>query len=202
MLSSQSVFGANIIMRETPVSNAERAFLLKAFAEGKRTDGRSLRERRELRLTFGSRYGCCVCTSGNGAESGGTVVSAQVSCSVAEPAATRPNEGVLKVNVQFLSTAAPRFACPASSGTASADEESEITEIARLLERLLIESRCLDTESLCIVAEEKVWCVRVDVRILNHAGNVADCASVAAVAALAHFRRPDVTLDGSVVTVR
>ena len=35
--------------------------------------------------------------------------------------------------------------------------DEEITEVSRLLERLLKESRCLDMESLCISAEEKVW---------------------------------------------
>ena len=38
-------------------------------------------------------------------------------------------------------------------------------------------------------------------RILNHEGNVADCASIAGLAALAHFRRPDISLDGDKVTV-
>ena len=31
---------------------------------------------------------------------------------------------------------------------------------------------------------------------------MADCAGVAGLAALAHFKRPDVTLDGDIVTVR
>ncbi len=63
------------------------------------------------------------------------------------------------------------------------------------------ESRCVDTESLCIVSEEKVWCIRLDLRVLNHEGNVADCASIAGLSALAHYRRPDVTLDGDIVRV-
>lgn len=33
----------------------------------------------------------------------------------------------------------------------------ESIEVSRLLERTLKESRCLDLESLCIVAEEKVF---------------------------------------------
>ena len=107
--------------------------------------------------------------------------------------------------------------------------DEEITEVSRLLERLLKESRCLDMESLCISAEEKVWygqCsylkktkykvlldfhgvyfflsnreIRLDINVLNHEGNVADCAGVAGLAALAHFKRPDVTLEENVVTV-
>ena len=40
-----------------------------------------------------------------------------------------------------------------------------------------------------------------DLKVLNHEGSVADCASVAGLAALAHFRRPDVTLQGDVIQV-
>ncbi len=34
----------------------------------------------------------------------------------------------------------------------------------------------------------QVWTIRVDVHILNHAGNLIDCASIASISALAHFR--------------
>ena len=44
--------------------------------------------------------------------------------------------------------------------------------------------------------------IRLDIHVLNHEGNVADCAGVAGLAALAHFKRPDVTLEGDIVTVR
>ena len=43
--------------------------------------------------------------------------------------------------------------------------------------------------------------IRLDIHVQNHEGNVADCAGVAGLAALAHFKRPDVTLEGDVVTV-
>ena len=49
-------------------------------------------------------------------------------------------------------------------------------------------------ESLCVVSEEKVWCIRLDLKVLNHDGNAADACSVAGLAALCHFRRPDVSL--------
>jgi len=43
--------------------------------------------------------------------------------------------------------------------------------------------------------------VRVDVTALNHDGALVDCASIAALASLAHSRRPDVTLSGEEVTI-
>ena len=39
--------------------------------------------------------------------------------------------------------------------------DDEGTEAVRILERCLKESKCLDMESLCIVAEEKVWSIRL-----------------------------------------
>lgn len=69
-------------------------------------------------------------------------------------------------------------------------------ELQRLLEHCLWESRCVDTESLCITTGLRVWTIRVDVHVLNYDGNVIDAASIAALAALLHFRRPDVSVCG------
>ncbi len=74
-------------------------------------------------------------------------------------------------------------------------------ELGRVVERGLRESRAIDTEALCIVAGVKVWSVRVDIHVLDHGGNLTDAASLATVAALLHFRRPDVTVVGDQVTI-
>ncbi|KAK5644296.1 hypothetical protein RI129_008141 [Pyrocoelia pectoralis] len=71
----------------------------------------------------------------------------------------------------------------------------------RILEKCIKDSRAIDLESLCIKINEKVWAFRVDINVLNHEGNLLDCASVAILAALAHFRRPDVSYDGEDIIV-
>lgn len=73
--------------------------------------------------------------------------------------------------------------------------------ISRIIEKALRRSRAIDTEGLCIVAGEKVWQIRVDLLFLDHDGNLVDCASIAAITALLHFRRPDVTVLGEDVTI-
>ena len=118
---------------------------------------------------------------------------AQVSAMVTEPRVARPNEGILMVNVELSPIAAPKF----ESGRMT----EEGVEINRTIERCLKESRCLDLESLCIISEEKVWTVRLDLHILNHCGNLTDACSVAGLAALCHARRPDVSLKGDQITV-
>lgn len=56
---------------------------------------------------------------------------------------------------------------------------------------------------VCVCARTcpKVWQIRVDVHMLNHDGNLMDAASIAAITALCHFRRPDVGIQGDEVTV-
>lgn len=41
----------------------------------------------------------------------------------------------------------------------------------------------------------------MDLHLLNHDGNIIDAASIAAIVALCHFRRPDVSVQGEEVTV-
>ncbi len=46
-----------------------------------------------------------------------------------------------------------------------------------------------------------MWSIRVDIHFLDHDGNIIDAACIAAISALAHFRRPDVTVIGEEVTI-
>jgi len=174
-------------MKETPVSTCEKNFLLEGLWEGKRLDGRGWLEERKLEITYGKDWGSCLVKLGR------SMVMAQVSAMVTEPRVARPNEGILMVNVELSPIAAPKFEVGRMT--------DEGVEINRTIERCLKESRCLDLESLCIISEEKVWTVRLDLHILNHCGNLTDACSVAGLAALCHARRPDVTLKGDQVTV-
>lgn len=116
-----------------------------------RLDGRQFNEFRKLSIHFGIEWGCVYASLGE------TKVLAQVSCEMTQPRATRPTEGILYINV--------------NSGLEKRSSEQFVL-LARNLERALKESRCVDLESLCVKAEEKVWKIRVDVTILNHDGNL------------------------------
>ncbi|KAJ2077357.1 3'-5'-exoribonuclease [Coemansia sp. RSA 988] len=70
-----------------------------------------------------------------------------------------------------------------------------------MLERVIRQSHAIDTEALCIIAGEKVWGVRIDIHFLDHGGNLVDAASIPAIAALKHLRRPDVTIDGEMAVI-
>ncbi|XP_061833084.1 exosome complex component RRP45 isoform X2 [Nerophis lumbriciformis] len=174
-------------MKETPLSNCERDFLLKAIEEKKRLDGRQTYDYRKTKIVFGTDFGCCF------VELGKTRVMAQVSCELVAPKENRPNEGFMLFNIELSPMASPAF---------EQGRQSELlVKLNRQLERCLRNSKCIDIESLCVVSGEKVWQIRVDVHMLNHDGNLMDAASIAAIAALCHFRRPDVGIQGDEVTV-
>ena len=46
-----------------------------------------------------------------------------------------------------------------------------------------------------------MWSIRTDIHILDDGGNILDCACIAAITALLHFRRQEVTLHGDEVKV-
>jgi exosome complex component RRP45 len=73
--------------------------------------------------------------------------------------------------------------------------------LSRILEKTIRRSSALDTESLCIVAGSKCFSLRADIHILNHDGNLVDASCIAVIAALQHFRRPDVSIEGEEVIV-
>ena len=73
--------------------------------------------------------------------------------------------------------------------------------LSRLLEKTVRRSSALDTESLCLIAGQKCWSVRVDLHVLSHDGNLVDASCLAVVAALRHFRKPDTSMDGEALTV-
>lgn len=78
--------------------------------------------------------------------------------------------------------------------------ETEVL-LSRLLEKTLRRSSAVDTESLCLIAAQKVWSIRADVHVLSYDGNLIDTSCIAVIAALQHFRKPDVSIEGETVTV-
>ncbi|KAL2098221.1 hypothetical protein ACEWY4_007428 [Coilia grayii] len=174
-------------MKDTPLSNCERQFLLKTIEERKRLDGRETYDYRNIKITFGVDYGFCMVDLGK------TKVMSQVSCELATPKETRPSEGMLFTTVELSPMASPAF---------EANKQSELlVKLNRQLERCLRTSKCFDMESLCIVSGEKVWRINVDVHVLNHDGNLMDAVSIVAITSLSHFRRPEVSIQGQEFTV-
>jgi exosome complex component RRP45 len=175
------------VKKDDLVSSNEREFILAAIEKGLRIDGRRPYDFRTLKITFGEEAGTVFVQLGR------TRVLACTVCGVTQPHDDRPTEGFFTFNVEFSPMASPKY----GSGRPSASA----VEVIRIVERGLRESRAVDTEALCIIAGEKVWSIRLDVHVLDDCGNLIDACSIAAITALHHFRRPDVTICGSQLTV-
>ncbi|KAL6697588.1 ribosomal protein S5 domain 2-type protein [Trichoderma pleuroticola] len=173
--------------REAEPSLSERTFTLQAISEGLRLDGRKLDQFRSLELSFGDDYGVADVKLGK------TRVLAKVSAEVTVPFPDRPFDGIFQITSELGPMVAPSF-------EVNRPTETEVL-LARLLEKTIRRSGALDTESLCLVAGQKCWSVRVDLHVLSADGNLIDSSCFAVVAALRHFRKPDTSMEGETLTI-
>ncbi|TRM56867.1 ribosomal protein S5 domain 2-type protein, partial [Schizophyllum amplum] len=165
----------------------EKEFLLRTIKEGLRLDGRQPLEMRAPELTFGPDLGWVEVAFGK------TRVIAQVDAKMVRPPPERPFDGIITIHSELSPMASTEY----ESGRASEEE----VVLSRVLDKLIKRSEAVDRESLCVLAGERVWHVRLTLHCLADAGNMLDCACFAAMAALKHFRRPDVEVVGDEVIV-
>ncbi|ODN99597.1 exosome complex component RRP45 [Cryptococcus wingfieldii CBS 7118] len=175
------------MVREVEPPTVQQDFLLAALAEGKRLDGRLPLEMRKVQYVFGEELGCVECRMGK------TAVLAQVSASIVKPREDRPYEGFLLINSEI----GPMASSVYELGRPSDDE----VLIGRLLEKSIRRTEAVDREALCIIAGEKVWQLRLTLHFLSDSGNLLDCAALAGMTALRHFKRPDVEVIGDEIII-
>ncbi|EMD35707.1 hypothetical protein CERSUDRAFT_115670 [Gelatoporia subvermispora B] len=165
----------------------EKEFVYGALKEKLRVDGRLPLEMRTPTITFGPELGWVECALGK------TRVLAQVDAKMVKPLPERPLEGIITIHSEISPMASSDY----EPGRPS-DEEVTIT---RMLDKVLRRSDVVDKESLCILAGQRVWHLRLTIHCLADAGNMLDCACLAGVIAFKHFRRPEVEVVGEEVTV-
>ncbi|KAF2015500.1 exoribonuclease [Aaosphaeria arxii CBS 175.79] len=173
--------------REAEISVNERAFILQALQEDIRLDGRAFDAFRPLELSFGDEYGVA------DVQFGKTRVIARISVDVTAPLPERKFDGIFQIVTEFSPMASPAF-------EVGRPTDAEVI-LARILEKTIRRSNALDTESLCIIAGLKCFALRADVHIIDHDGGLIDASCVAVMAALQHFRRPDVIVEGEKATI-
>ncbi|TEB22926.1 ribosomal protein S5 domain 2-like protein [Coprinellus micaceus] len=169
-------------MRPPSPSIPEKEFLNTALKQQLRIDGRSPLEMRTPKLVFGPELGWVDCSMGK------TRVIAYVEGKMVKPTPERPYEGVITINSELSPMASSEY----EPGRPS---EEEVT-ITRMLDKVIKRSDAVDKESLCILAGQRVWHIRLTLHFLADAGNMLDCACLAGIVALRHFRRPEVEVIG------
>ncbi|PFH48533.1 hypothetical protein AMATHDRAFT_149740 [Amanita thiersii Skay4041] len=174
-------------MRPPSPSIVEKEFLYNSLKESLRIDGREPLEMREPTLSFGPELGWVECSLGK------TKVIAQIEAKIVRPPPERPLEGIITIHSEISPTASSEYEFGRTS-------EEEVT-ITRMLDKVLRRSDAIDKESLCILANQRVWHLRLTLHFLADAGNMLDCACLAGIVALKHFRRPEVEVIGDEITI-
>ncbi|KAF8335980.1 ribosomal protein S5 domain 2-type protein [Cantharellus anzutake] len=171
---------------DQPTSN--RTFVLSALQNRIRLDGRDFLQGRDHELIFGEDLGVVECRLGK------TRVIAVVNGVIGRPQrADKPYEGALTIHSELSPMTAPIY-----DTSRPTDEEVLIT---RMLDKVLRRSLAVDRESLCILAGQRVWNLKLTFHFLSDEGNMLDCACLAGIVALRHYRRPDVEVVGEELIV-
>ena len=161
-------------------------YIKELLAKKTREDGREMLAMRPIKVA----RGMIEHAEGSAqADIGATRVMAGVKLMVEAPMRDTPNEGSLSVSAELLPLASADY----ETGPPS----PESIEFARVVDRGIRAGECLDLASL-FVEEEKVWCVYVDLYVLNYDGNLFDAGSLAAMSALLKTRMPKYE-DGKVI---
>ncbi|VEL22829.1 unnamed protein product [Protopolystoma xenopodis] len=163
--------------------------LIGLLRNGARLDGRSLFEYREISFAFpqgttNENGGSCI------VKLGANSVLARVSCEVMEPKPFRPSQGMLFVNFDASTLVHLEDSRSTSKVVRAAEEEGR--RLSAILQIILRDT--IDLDALCIVAWERVFAIRLELRALSFDGNLGDCGALASIMALSTYKRPDVVV--------
>lgn len=159
-------------------------YIRSLIEKGKRVDGRKLDEFRKVIIETNiskNSSGSAKCKIGN------TEVIVGVKFDTGEPYPDSPDEGTIVVTAELIPVASPDFELGPPSAKA--------TELARIVDRGVRESKCIDFKSLCIKEGEKIWMAFIDIYPLNDDGNLIDASVLATLKALSEAKFPKIVND-------
>ncbi|KJP87939.1 hypothetical protein AK88_02373 [Plasmodium fragile] len=145
-----------------------------------RLDGRNFEDSRNISIYFLGEYGHVEVSIGH------TKVICRITSEIVKPFDKKPNEGIIKVNLDIDSF---------TNANDNSQISDECLEIRNLIERILKSSNLLNFESLCIIPHKKVWCLLVNIIVIENDGNLYDSCYLSAYSALVHYRNNEVTVD-------
>jgi exosome complex component RRP42 len=167
-------------MNTTFVPSVKKRQIMELAESGKRIDGRSLKDYRQLeiqvRLVEKAEGSAAV-------HLGGTYVIAGIKIQPEKPFSDTPDEGVMTVNSEFVSMASPEFE--------PGPPDIKSIELSRVVDRGLRESRVIETKKMCIHKGKLVWTTFIDIFVLDHCGNLIDASAYAALSALLNAKMPE-----------
>ncbi len=166
-------------MGRSVISDIKKDHIHKLIAKGKRVDGRSWDEYRDVSIqtNFGENAeGSARIQIGN------TDVLVGLKMDLGSPFSDTPDKGVLTTSAELIPMASPSFE--------SGPPDENAIELARVVDRGIRESGMIDVDALCITPGEEVWICFLDMYVLDYDGNLFDACSLGSVAALKSAKVP------------
>jgi len=156
-----------------PMKFPLREHIIALAESGKRLDGRKFDENRKVTINVGA-----IEKAEGSAEVfiGKTRVMVGVKMGHSVPYPDSPDTGMLMVTSELVPLAASEFE--------SGPPREEGIELARVIDRGVRESKCIDMDKLCVEPKKCVRSVAIDVWILDHLGNLIVAGGIGAIAAL------------------
>ena len=157
----------------------EKEFLENTLTEDLRLDSRTKFDHRDINIKYGNSTNGLVILS-----LGKTEVMASSSKRIISPQKSKPQEGSYRFNIDFKHL-------QHDNENMDMLQESRV-EIVRLLEKVFITSRAIDTTSLCISKGKYVWAINIEVSLINYDGNLIDAIFLTTLQCLKTLKLPQV----------
>lgn len=171
-------------MANLAVSDSEKTFIIHGVEDNLRCDGRGCLDYRHIELELGAAPNC---SGSSHVRIANTDVLVGIKAEISAPDHAAPDSGRIEFFVDLTANADPEF-----EGTGG-DELGQ--QIAGALAEAYVSKRFLDLSSLCIVKNQQVWVLYVDILILELGGSLYDAVSIAVKAALYDLRIPKLTVS-------
>jgi exosome complex component RRP42 len=153
--------------------------ILDLARNGRRLDGRGPDDYRTVTV----QPGFVATADGSAlARIGDSTVLCGIKLEPGKPFPDTPNAGVLTTNAELVPLSSPTFE--------PGPPHPRAIEVSRVVDRAIRAAETIDLTKLCVTPGEKCWTLFVDMHVLDHAGNLIDVASLAALTALTHATLP------------
>ncbi|SOV81565.1 exosome complex component RRP45, putative [Plasmodium sp. gorilla clade G3] len=143
-----------------------------------RLDGRTFEDSRNVCINFLKDYGHVEISIGY------TKVICKITSEIVKPNDRKLKEGILKINLDI-----DNFI---DDNENSDNVSDECLEIKNIIDRVLKTSNIINFESLCIIPGKKVWCICINIMVIENDGNLTDACYLSAYCGLVHFKNHQV----------
>ncbi|KAJ2950454.1 hypothetical protein O0L34_g8697 [Tuta absoluta] len=149
-----------------------------------RPDGRKFSDQRDIKLNVNSIR---TADASAVAKCGNTTVVCGIKLELATPKAEEPNNGFLITNVELPPLCSSKFRPGPPSDHAQV--------VSKLVSDIVVNSKCINLEDLCIVPDKLAWVVYCDMVCIDNDGSLVDACIMTLMASLKTLTLPTVKYD-------